>query len=433
VVEPEGNDDISPAARSHLAEARPMSQAASDRNLLFGILAVQMDFVSRDALLAAMSAWVLDKAKPLGQILRGQGALSEEHLALLSAMVESHIKQHDNDTRRSLAAVSSIRSVHRDLQAVGDADVQASLVHVSAERADDPEVTTPHEARPGAGIRFQILRPHAKGGLGEVFVARDTEIDREVALKEIQERYAGHSDSRARFLLEARVTGALEHPGIVPVYGLRHYDDGRPFYAMRFVKGVSLKEAVAEFHAGKGRFDTVEFRQLLGRFVDVCQAIAYAHSRGVLHRELKPGNVMLGKFGETLVVDWGLAKVLGRKEGDATESALVSSGDSGLTQAGKALGTPAYMSPEQAAGKLEQLGPRSDVYSLGATLYCLLTGKPPFTETDVGAVLARTQKGGFPPPRQANARRRSVSPTTRRRSRSARGWGGGRRTPGWRC
>src|SRR5204863_4640222 len=122
----------------------------------------------------------------------------------------------------------------------------------------------------------------------------------------------------------------LEHPGIVPVYGLGSYADGRPFYAMRFIKGDSLKEAIAAFHEAekKGRADSersLELRQLLGRFVDVCQAIAYAHSRGVLHRDLKPGNIMLGKYGETLVVDWGLAKTLCQAEtaGGAVEAPLV--------------------------------------------------------------------------------------------------------------
>src|SRR5262249_3451241 len=127
---------------------------------------------------------------------------------------------------------------------------------------------------------------------------------------------------------------------------------GRPFYAMRFVQGDSLKDAIAAFHkaeqAGQsGSERAMGLRQLLGRFVDVCNAIAYAHSRGVLHRDLKPANIMLGKYGETLVVDWGLAKVLGKADVGATEGALVRSGDSTLTQTGKALGTPAFMSPEQ--------------------------------------------------------------------------------------
>jgi formylglycine-generating enzyme required for sulfatase activity len=132
--------------------------------------------------------------------------------------------------------------------------------------------------------------------------------------------------------------------------------------------------------------------------VDVCQAVAYAHSRGVLHRDLKPGNVMLGKYGETLVVDWGLAKVLDRADAEATEAPLQPSlsGDSAMTQTGAALGTPAYMSPEQAAGRLDQLGPRSDVYSLGATLYCVLTGQAPFASGDAGEVLGKVQKGDYP-------------------------------------
>src|SRR5205807_8953608 len=189
-----------------------------------------------------------------------------------------------------------------------------------------------------------ILRPHAKGGLGEVFVAEDTELHREVALKEIQARYAHDLDSRTRFLLEAEITGGLEHPGIVPVYGLGQYGDGRPFYAMRFIKGDSLKEAIERFHQAKaaGRDcgeRNLELRQLLGRFVDVCNAVAYAHSKGVLHRDLKPGNILLGKYGETLVVDWGLAKALGKAEGGETvESPVepISGSGSAPTQMGTA-------------------------------------------------------------------------------------------------
>jgi formylglycine-generating enzyme required for sulfatase activity/tRNA A-37 threonylcarbamoyl transferase component Bud32 len=376
---------------------------AADRNLLFGILALQMDFVSRDALIAAMHAWVLDKARPLGQILCDQGALWVEQRTLLDALVHEHLKKHGNDPQRSLATVNSLHSVRQDLQQIADADVQASLAHVSAARpAPDPDATRADLSSPAAR-RFLILRPHRKGGLGQVFVARDEELHREVALKEIQERHADNPESRARFLLEAGVTGSLEHPGIVPVYGLGTYGDGRPFYAMRFVRGDSLKDAVERFHREKTTLPAGEralrLRQLLGRFVDVCQAVAYAHSRGVLHRDLKPGNVMLGKYGETLVVDWGLAKVLGQADVEVSEGLLVSSADSALTQAGRALGTPAYMSPEQAAGRLDQLGPRSDVYSLGATLYCLVTGQAPFPSGDAGEVLGKVQRGDYPRPR----------------------------------
>ncbi|HEV3120657.1 MAG TPA: serine/threonine-protein kinase, partial [Isosphaeraceae bacterium] len=223
------------------------------------------------------------------------------------------------------------------------------------------------------GRRFRIVRPHARGGLGEVFLARDVELNREVALKRIRERNADNPVSRARFLLEAEVTGRLEHPGIVPVYGLGHTEDGRPYYAMRFIKGESLQHAIDAFHRPDGAGHnpatrTLVLRQLLGRFLDVCNAIDYAHTRGVLHRDLKPSNILVGPFGETLVVDWGLAKTVDKATipVPSEESSLRSPEVSGSTptQIGSALGTPQYMSPEQAAGRVDLLGPASDIYSL---------------------------------------------------------------------
>jgi tRNA A-37 threonylcarbamoyl transferase component Bud32 len=373
-------------------------RAAADRNLLFGVLALQMDFVSRDRLVAAMHAWGLDKAKPLGQILLEQGALAEADRAALEALVDRHLGRHGGDPHQSLAAVSPLGLTHLDLEQIADPDLHASLARVAAGRPvrADPDATRSFAASQGAqacsgesaeadseatrlfaagtptsvGQRFRVLRPHARGGLGEVFVARDEELHREVALKEIQERYADDPASRARFVLEAEITGALEHPGIVPVYGLGTRADGRPYYAMRLVKGDSLKQAIERFHkadgTGRGAGERgLALRRLLGRFVDVCNAVAYAHSRGVLHRDLKPGNVMLGPYGETLVLDWGLAKAVGRPEGadGAAEGTLrpPSAGDPAPTQAGTALGTPPFMAPEQAAGRLDRLGPASDV------------------------------------------------------------------------
>jgi serine/threonine-protein kinase len=394
---------------------------ATDRNLLLGIIAFQMDFVSRDALIAAMNAWVLSKATPLGQILRDQGALSSSRRTLLEALVEEHIRVHDGDPERSLASVSSIGSVRQQLDRIADPDIQASLPLVaSAPRCDDNDPLRTIQPTLGAstssGSRFRKLRSHAKGGLGEVFIALDTEVNRDVALKEIQDCFADDLHHRGRFEFEAEVTGGLEHPGIVPVYGLGHTPDGRPFYAMRFIKGHSLKEAIRKFHEAErqpGRDagqSTLELRDLLGRFMDVCDAIAYAHSRGVLHRDLKPGNIMLGKFGETLVVDWGLAKTLGEFDTppvtEAAEPALQPSSGSQLepTRAGSAVGTPGYMSPEQVDNRIGALGIQSDVYSLGATLYHLLTAHAPCEAEHVGEIYQKVLTGEFPRPRALNPR-----------------------------
>jgi serine/threonine-protein kinase len=383
----------------------------ADRNLLFGILALQMDFIDRDQLIAAMHAWVLDKQTSLGEILLRQGALRGDTFPLLDALVNKHLELHGGDPQKSLAAVNSVESLRRDLEQFADADVQASLAHVSADRREekDPWRTEPPAAAvAGPQLRFSILRPHAKGGLGEVFVARDQELHREVALKEIRQVYADDPDRRSRFVLEAEITGGLEHPGIIPVYGLGTYPDGRPFYAMRFVRGETLRNAIERFHqADVPRRDAGEralaLRELLRRFVDVCNAIAYAHSRGVLHRDLKPDNIMLGQYGETLVVDWGLAKATGHPEaeGELAEATLrpPSAAGAPATQMGAAFGTPQFMPPEQAAGRLDQMSPATDIYSLGATLYCLLTGQAPFDGRDLGEVLRKVQQGAFPQPR----------------------------------
>jgi serine/threonine protein kinase len=275
------------------------------------------------------------------------------------------------------------------------------------------DVSTPARAVEGtpAAVRYRILRPHAKGGQGEVFLAADEELHREIALKEIQERYADQSVSRARFVFEAEITGRLEHPGIVPVYGMGSYADGRPFYAMRFIRGNHLEESITRFYKGAegaDSFASLGFRKLLRHFIDVCNVIAYAHSRGVVHRDLKPRNIMLGLYGETLVVDWGMAKLVEHAanagDGGVDQSALrpPSADAVPASQAGIAMGTPAFMSPEQAAGRVDQVCPASDVYSLGATLYSVLTGKAPFEGFDIVAMLAQVERGEFPSPRQVN-------------------------------
>jgi serine/threonine-protein kinase len=385
-----------------------MAALAADRNLLFGLLALQNGLINQGQLVAAFQAWTLDKARALADHLVRRGDLDADQCAGVEAMVGLHLKKHDGDAEKSLAVIPAGRSTRESLAALGDPDIEHSLTQLGSGSDGDADRTASYAVGTATsdGQRFRVLRPHARGGLGAVFVALDTELHREVALKRILDQHADDPAGRQRFLLEAEVTGGLEHPGIVPVYGLGRYADGRPYYAMRFIRGDSLKEAIERFHAdaslknNPGR-RSLELRKLLRRFIDVCNAIDYAHSRGVLHRDIKPGNIIVGRHGETLVVDWGLAKATGRSDPAAGERALSPSAASGSAETlpGSALGTPAYMSPEQAGGDLEHLGPRSDVCSLGATLYCLLTGRPPF-EGEVADVIRAVQQGGSRPPRQ---------------------------------
>ena len=262
----------------------------------------------------------------------------------------------------------------------------ACLAAVPAVGPDDPLVAVlcldaALAAGPAAGPagRYEVIRLHAAGGLGEVHVAEDTELGRRVALKRLRPARADDPASRRRFLREAAITARLEHPGVVPVHGLVRDPAGRPHYAMRLVAGESLQEAIRTFHA-TDRADRLALRGLLARFVAVCQTVAYAHNKGVVHRDIKPANVMLGEYGETLVVDWGLAKLLGADRlAGADEDAFdptepLPAND---TRTGAAVGTPGYMSPEQAAGRAAEVGPASDIHALGATLYAILSGRPP--------------------------------------------------------
>jgi serine/threonine protein kinase len=379
---------------------------AADRNLLFGILALQMDVINRDQLIDAMHQWVADQERSLGEILVAAHAMDDELCRLLGSLMDKRIERHNGDVQKSLGSFASLgSSLKEQLLLVDNPDITQTVMAIPSSRWSVDRTVGEF-----SGVRrFSIVHFHAKGGLGEVYVAEDRELSRNVALKMITGEFADRPDCRSRFVAEAEVTAGLEHPNIVPVYGLGLSDDGRPYYAMKFIHGESLRERINEYHQRVNRRQytakeqSLALRALLGHLVDTCQAVEYAHTRGVIHRDLKPANVMLGRYGETLVVDWGLAKAVGRgdQQRDSQETTLRPSSRDGSSEtvSGRPLGTLPYASPEQITGQLDELGPASDVYSLGATLFVILTGEPPFKGTQQ-EIVYKVKAGAFPRPRK---------------------------------
>ncbi|MBI1853195.1 MAG: serine/threonine protein kinase, partial [Planctomycetes bacterium] len=240
---------------------------------------------------------------------------------------------------------------------------------------------------------------------------RDVDLDRDVALKEIRPEHADDPRRWGRFLKEARLTGRLDHPGVVPIYEVARKADGRqPFYTMRFVRGRTLSEASRAYHQkyAPGEADALEMQSLLTAFIGVANTLAFAHAKGVIHRDLKGENVILGDYGEVIVLDWGLAKALG----DSTDGDVVAPAESAVdsaperTEEGDVIGTPAFMSPEQAEGRIADVDAQSDVYGLGAILYEILTGQPPFRGGSTIEVLRQVQ-------REAPIAPRALRPETR--------------------
>ncbi|MBL8848637.1 MAG: protein kinase, partial [Planctomycetaceae bacterium] len=313
----------------------------------------------------------------------------------------------------SVAPAESVR-VRQAIDRVLNATVQRTVIHAAEagigqttmDGGDSNSESAPFAIRGPlpTGPRYTRTLLHASGGMGSVWLARDTDIGRNVALKELRAEVAGGSVP-VRFLREARITGQLEHPGVVPVYEIGSDPaTGQPFYTMRFVRGRTLTEAAQAFHEHRqtGHDDPLEFVSLLGAFVSVCHTIAYAHSHGVIHRDLKGENIILGDYGEVIVLDWGLAKRLDHAGEDDIPVTPTSEAEvaPGQTMMGQVMGTPAYMAPEQALGRLDLIGPATDIFGIGAIFYEILTGRAPFTGAGTVQVLSLARKAAIAPPRE---------------------------------
>ncbi|MCK4665738.1 protein kinase [Candidatus Dependentiae bacterium] len=365
-----------------------------DKNLLFGVIAVQMGFVNHKTMIDASSIWASNQEKELSLIFLENDWIKLEEKEIIEKLIEVQIKKQGK-VSKVLNSLGGTEAVHKSfagsIMVTDSGQVLPSLGGTAESTAADTtetDLTNKEKLTIQQPGRYTIMGEKGRGGIGKVLLAFDSHLGREIAVKELIASEEGVIEDKptpvsktaamvARFLTEARITGQLEHPSIVPVYEIGKKPDGSIYYTMKLVKGATLADKIrAE--------DTLETRlELLENYISLCNAIAYAHSRGVIHRDIKPQNIMIGEFGETVVLDWGLAKLKGREDKVAgkLKAELEGLKDIGgfKTIEGRALGTPSYMPPEQAEGKLKEIDERSDIYSLGAVLYEILTGHPPFT------------------------------------------------------
>ncbi|TWT84710.1 Serine/threonine-protein kinase PrkC [Planctomycetes bacterium CA13] len=356
------------------------SQQEYDIALIAEIL--EFGSVSERQMANAMSDWSIHGSISLAKHIESQGLLPPEQIANLTQRVEGRIerarKSAANDSLAPAANESLFLATIERLDRTGRVSKLLGITVAASVNAEDSR---------DSDVRYQIVRKLGQGGLGRVWLARDLSLNRYVALKEISHPSKATDAIVDRFKYEAEITGRLEHPGIVPVYHLGKDESGRDFYTMRFLGKKTLQDSIAEYHErwDEGDHDPMLLRHLLNAFVNICHAMGHAHSRKVIHRDLKPENIVIDNFGQVIVIDWGLAKVLDDTAVESLGDAMAS-GDGNRTGEGQVLGTPLYMSPEQAAGRLDEVDSRTDIYGLGSILFAIITGYAPHEQTQKSAV-----------------------------------------------
>ena len=363
---------------SELLNLAPGGASKPERDFVLAAFLMRTNAVSGRTLRGVLKRWTPFGRRPLRDFLLEQKACSEE--ALAQAEQESQ-RFFSADAQRGTGdrVVSTVaRRTSTLLDRIDPTGGVAKVLGLSL----IPKEVVGEEVRTFK-TQFRLLRKLGQGGLGTVWLAIDTSLNRYVALKEIASPGGAHSVVTARFRREAEITGRLDHPSIVPLHVLGENEgDGRLFYVMRFLGNQTLDDAIREYHDRRegSTENPLDFHRLLVAFVSVCQAVAYAHSHKVIHRDLKPQNIALDHFGQVVVLDWGLAKVLGMEDPDR----YLASGHSGqgldsldVTLAGQVMGTPMYMSPEQASGRVDEIDELTDIYGLGAILFAILTGYAP--------------------------------------------------------
>ncbi|MCA9104992.1 MAG: serine/threonine protein kinase, partial [Planctomycetales bacterium] len=371
---------------------------SNDESFLLGALAVKLAYVKSGDLLLAIEQWRELQQGSFSDFLVEREFLSRKDCDHLESLLGQLLSQVESDSPElpGETPVHPRNSTRKNPDAPPNLEDAPTVDHRSMSQRLEGE------------RRYYPLRQIGEGGLGRVYAARDRDLGREVALKEIRDKEQAYPEDYDRFLNEAKTTGRLEHPGIVPVYGIEVLPNGQPSYAMRLIRGESLRDEIRKLFSGTAspaiRSDNEPFRRLIRAFIDACNAVAYANSRGVIHRDLKPANIMLGKFGETLVVDWGLAKIVGQddpleiEDDPPLNKRELTNVDS--TMMGLHRGTPSYMSPEQALGRSDLVAPAVDVFGLGATLYSIMTSHAPYRAPSQNESLRFAAKTQFPLPRQ---------------------------------